>query len=166
MGFDVYAPNQDEARIFAALSAAGAVRITEETAEALRIEAGRPKFAVDMDTDTIPLEAGIEDRAISMTKGCYVGQEVIVRVLHRGHGRVARKLAWLEIEGRGIPSSGDLILAEEREVGRITSVAFSPRANALLALGYVQRDFVASGTAVTVKSGGRMLHAKVRQLGK
>ena len=77
-----------------ALIEAGAVPASDETAETLRIEAGRPRFAVDMDTDTIPLEAGIEDRAISLTKGCYVGQEVIVRVLHRGHGRVARKLVW------------------------------------------------------------------------
>jgi folate-binding protein YgfZ len=132
----------------------------------LRIEAGRPRFAVDMETDTIPLEAGIEDRAISMTKGCYVGQEVIVRVLHRGHGRVARKLVWLDVVGPGIPARGDLILAGDREVGRITSGAFSPRANAPLALGYVQRDFMASGTIVTVRSGGRILEAKVRQLGQ
>jgi glycine cleavage system aminomethyltransferase T len=79
---------------------------------------------------------------------------------------VARKLVWLDIEGRGIPSRGDLILAEEQEIGRITSAAFSPHANALLALGYVQRDFATGGAAVTVKSGSRMLHAKVRQLGK
>ena len=56
------------------------------------IEGGRPLFRRDMNEDTIPLEAGIEDRAISLTKGCYVGQEIIIRVLHRGHGRVARKL--------------------------------------------------------------------------
>jgi folate-binding protein YgfZ len=165
-GFDVYVPQEDARRLMDALSAAGAVAVNEETAEALRIEAGRPRFAVDMETDTIPLEAGIEDRAISMTKGCYVGQEVIVRVLHRGHGRVARKLVWLDVVGPGIPARGDLILAGDREVGRITSGAFSPRANAPLALGYVQRDFMASGTIVTVRSGGRILEAKVRQLGQ
>ena len=103
-GFDVYVPNEDAGRLIDALTNAGAVRVNEDTAEVLRIEAGRPKFAVDMETDTIPLEAGIEDRAISMTKGCYVGQEVIVRVLHRGHGRVARKLVWLDVEGAGIPA--------------------------------------------------------------
>ena len=54
--------------------------------------AGRPEPGVDMDEHTIPLEAGIEDRAISLTKGCYVGQEIIIRVLHRGHGRVAKRL--------------------------------------------------------------------------
>ena len=165
-GFDVYLPVSDAGRLVDALTEAGAVPVSEETAEVLRIEAGRPRFGVDMDTDTIPLEAGIEDRAISMTKGCYVGQEVIVRVLHRGHGRVAKKLVWLDVRDARIPARGDLILAGEQEIGRITSATFSPRSNAPLALGYVQRDFIADGTAVAVKSDGRMLQAKVRQLGK
>ena len=81
--------------VAAALSAAGAVDIDAETWDTLRIEAGRPLFGVDMDTDTIPLEAGLEARAISQTKGCYVGQEIIIRVLHRGGGRVARRLVGL-----------------------------------------------------------------------
>ena len=68
--------------------------------EAARIEAGYPLFGIDMTADTIPLEAGIEERAISFTKGCYVGQEVIIRVLHRGHGRVAKKLVALRFDGR------------------------------------------------------------------
>ena len=78
---------------------------------------GARRSAVDMDEDTIPLEAGIEDRAISLTKGCYVGQEIIIRVLHRGHGRVARRLVGLTLDGdaaarRSRSRSGD------REVGR------------------------------------------------
>ena len=59
-----------------------------------------------MDEETIPLEAGIESRAISLTKGCYVGQEVIIRVLHRGHGRVARKLVGLTVNGPAAPPPG------------------------------------------------------------
>jgi folate-binding protein YgfZ len=165
-GFDVYVPAQDAPRLFEALKRTGAVPVTEETAEVLRVEAGRPKFAVDMETDTIPLEAGIEDRAISLTKGCYVGQEVIIRVLHRGHGRVAKKLVWLDVQGAVIPAKGDHIVSGEQEIGRITSAVFSPQANAPLALGYVQRDFLPNGTAVAVKSGGQLLHAKVRQLGQ
>ena len=66
--------------------------------EVLRVEAGVPRFLVDMTEDTIPLEAGLEDRAISFTKGCYVGQEIIVRVTTRGGGRVARKLVGLRVE--------------------------------------------------------------------
>ena len=91
-GYDVYVPAGDAEALRAKLIEAGAVTASEETAETLRIEAGRPRFGIDMSTDTIPLEAGIEDRAISFTKGCYVGQEVIIRVMHRGHGRVARRL--------------------------------------------------------------------------
>ena len=83
------------------LHAAGAVDADADAAEALRIEAGVPKFHRDMDEETIPLEAGIEARAISLTKGCYVGQEVIIRVLHRGHGRVARRLVGLTLDGDG-----------------------------------------------------------------
>ena len=60
--------------------------------ESLRIDAGRPRFGVDMTDDTIPLEAGLLERAISTTKGCYVGQEIIIRILHRGGGRVAKRL--------------------------------------------------------------------------
>ena len=166
MGFDAYLPAAEAERVFEALAGAGGVRMSEETAEVLRIEAGRPRFTVDMDTETIPLEAGIEDRAISLTKGCYVGQEVIVRVLHRGHGRVARKLVRLEVGGGRIPSRGDAIQAGEREIGRITSAALSPETNGPLALGYVQRDYVAAGTPVTVASGGESLQATVHQLHK
>ncbi|MCC7126072.1 MAG: tRNA-modifying protein YgfZ [Acidobacteria bacterium] len=75
-----------------------AVPVTLDDLEVLRVEAGVPRFFADMTDDTIPLEAGIEDRAISFTKGCYVGQELIVRVTQRGGGRVARKLVGLTIE--------------------------------------------------------------------
>ncbi len=124
--------------------------VSPEAAEALRIEGGIPAFHRDMDEETIPLEAGIEGRAISLTKGCYVGQEVIVRVLHRGHGRVARKLVGLTLEGRALPAAGAAILSDGRDVGRITSAVLSPALSGPIALGYVHRDFVAAGTAVLV----------------
>jgi len=117
-------------------------------------------FGADMKEDTIPLEAGIEGRAISTSKGCYVGQEVIIRVLHRGHGRVARHLVGLAIDGPVVPT-GAPILAGDREVGRVTSAAVSPRAGTV-ALGYVHRDFVAPGTALAV--GETSLVAQVRPL--
>jgi folate-binding protein YgfZ len=86
-GFEVVAPASRRDEVERALDSAGAVRIDPATAEVCRVEAGLPRFLVDMTSETIPLEAGIEDRAISMTKSCYPGQEVIVRVLHRGGGR-------------------------------------------------------------------------------
>ncbi len=103
-----------------------------------------------MDQDTIPLEAGIEARAISLTKGCYVGQEVIVRVLHRGQGRVARRLVGLTPAAVDAPEAlapGPLVDPDTgRPVGRITSAVFSPRLDRWVALGYVGRDFMTPGT--------------------
>ena len=149
-GFDVYVNRQLVERFKAELAAAGVAELDAGTAEGLRIEAGIPHFGRDMDEETIPLEAGIESRAISFTKGCYVGQEVIVRVLHRGHGRVARKLVGLAIETQSPPAAGALIRADDRQVGQITSSAYSPRLMRSIALAYLQRDFVTPGTAVSV----------------
>ena len=149
-GYDVYLPVSDRDAIRAKLIEAGAEQVSDEVAEALRIEAGRPRFGVDMTTDTIPLEAGIEDRAISFTKGCYVGQEVIVRVMHRGHGRVARRLMSIVITDGDVPARGDKILLGDRAVGEITSATASPRMGSPLALGYVQREHAVAGTEVTV----------------
>jgi folate-binding protein YgfZ len=150
-GVDIILPAGDSAALTAALERSGAVHLDAATTDVTRIEAGIPKFLVDMDTSTIPLEAGIEDRAISMTKGCYVGQEVIVRVLHRGGGRVAKKLVGLVIHGPAV-SRDERVYAEEREVGRVTSVARSPRVGKQIALGYVQRDYVGARTQLQVRT--------------
>jgi folate-binding protein YgfZ len=153
----VAAPAADDVR--KALESAGGVEATLDDFDLVRIEAGVPRFGVDMDTDTIPLEAGIEDRAISRAKGCYVGQEVIVRVLDRGHGRVAKRLVPLVFEaGAPVPPHGALVHGGEREVGRVTSAAFSPRLGRPVALAYVHRDFTSPGTPLTI--GGA--HATVR----
>jgi folate-binding protein YgfZ len=104
-----------------------------------------------MDTDTIPLEAGIDDRAISRTKGCYVGQEVIVRVMDRGHGRVARRLIGLAFDpAAAVPAPGAHVSSGDREIGRVTSAVWSPALARPIALGYVHRDFVEPGTIVSV----------------
>jgi len=126
--------------------------ISFDTFEVVRIERGIPRFLADMDADTIPLEAGIEDRAISFTKGCYVGQEVIVRVTHRGGGRVAKKLVpWKADPSAAIvPLPPARIFSDQRDIGRVTSAAFSPEQEAVVGLGYVHRDFVEAGTEVTV----------------
>ncbi|MDR1988749.1 MAG: hypothetical protein LBQ09_00790 [Acidobacteriaceae bacterium] len=149
-GFDVLIPMAVADDFRKALQRRGAAWLDAATAEAIRIEAGIPKFHQDMDETTIPLEAGIESRAISMTKGCYVGQEVIVRVLHRGHGRVAKKLAGLVISGDASIARGASIDIAGTSVGTVTSVTWSPRRQALIALGYVRRDCLAPGTALAV----------------
>jgi folate-binding protein YgfZ len=148
-GFVVYIEPSGQADLERELVERGAVIAESSALEAARIEAGYPLFGIDMTDDTIPLEAGIEARAISFSKGCYVGQEVIIRVLHRGHGRVARKLVALRLDAEG-PGAGAKIVAGDREVGALTSTAVSPTYGSI-ALGYVHRDFTEVGTQVSVQ---------------
>jgi folate-binding protein YgfZ len=143
-----------------------ALEVNLDTLDTLRIEAGVPRFLVDMTEETIPLEAGIEDRAISFTKGCYVGQEIIVRVTTRGGGRVARKLVGLRLDLPGgalaaPPSAKTPIRSGERAIGHVTSAAWSPTLSAHIALGYVHRDFVEPGTDVQVAYDARPVMASV-----
>ena len=149
-GYDILVDAPNAPALRDALAAKGAAPLDEATAEALRIEAGIPRFHKDMDEDTIPLEAGIEARAISFTKGCYVGQEVIIRVLHRGHGRIARKLVGLTLAGEAVPSPGAAVDRDGRQIGHVTSSTMSPALKCPVALGYVHRDFAAAGTSVSI----------------
>jgi len=152
-GFDVFVERAQAEELKTGLLHAGAIPIDPATADTVRIESGVPIFHRDMDEETIPLEAGIEGRAISLTKGCYVGQEVIIRVLHRGHGRVARKLVGLAIDGDTTPAAGATVRSGDRDIGHVTSATISPVLHRPIALAYVQRDFVQPGTAVTVADG-------------
>jgi tRNA-modifying protein YgfZ len=135
-----------------------------DTFEVIRIERGVPRFMADMNEDTIPLEAGIEDRAISFTKGCYVGQEVIVRVTTRGGGRVAKRLVrWHADDSASVvPMPESRILSLDKDIGRVTSSAFSPSLNKVVGLGYVHRDFVEPGTNVTVVWNDARIKAVVK----
>jgi folate-binding protein YgfZ len=151
-GYEALVEPGDDTRLIDGLHRYGVVDIDDAAAEALRIEAGIPKFGRDMDHDTIPLEAGIQDRAISLNKGCYVGQEVIIRVLHRGHGRVARKLVGLVAFGGAGVFPGARIFADGRDVGEITSASHSPRLDRRIALGYVHRDSASPGASLTIGS--------------
>jgi folate-binding protein YgfZ len=149
----------------ALLADAGGVRTTLETLDVIRVESGRPAFLIDMDEHTIPLEAGLEDRAISFTKGCYVGQEVIVRVTHRGQGRVAKRLVGLRLAKGPLPAKGDAIASGARAVGQITSAVWSPAIGSGIALGYVHRDFASAGSPVSVRlADGQIMQAEVTDL--
>lgn len=120
----------------------------------LRVEAGRPTFGTDMDEDTIPIEAGLEDRAIDHDKGCYTGQEVIVRIRDRGH--VNRRLRRLVLGDVPTPPHGTELLAADgsgKVVGRITSAVQSPASKGTVALAYVSRNqtsVLLQGREVTV----------------
>ena len=163
-GFLILAPPNRLPALAAAISAAGAIVPDAEVVETLRIESGTPLFLVDMTDDTIPLEAGIEAQAISSTKGCYPGQEVIVRIRDRGHGRVVRKLVGLAIDADAEPSPGDKLVVGGNDVGHVTSAAHSPAMGKPIALGYVHRDHVTPGSRVDIAHDNARLTATVTAL--
>jgi folate-binding protein YgfZ len=159
--FDLYIERPYLDGLSSALVASGATPADATDWETLRIESGRPAFGADMDSETIPLEAGIESRAISFTKGCYPGHEVVIRVLRRRHGRIARKIVGLVMGGAEIPMAGDPLRAGDVEAGHITSAVWSPRLGAPIALAMVQRGFFVPGTELAVLHGNQSLAARV-----
>ncbi|MCR4376200.1 MAG: hypothetical protein NUW22_15275 [Acidobacteria bacterium] len=156
--FATWMPASRWESVMAALASAGASEATADLVNALRVEAGRPLFGVDMNTETIPLEAGLLDRAISTTKGCYVGQEVIVRILHRGGGRVVKHLVQMMADAgvTQVPASGTPVLDQGREVGALTSAAIGPASGRVMALATVHRDSAEPGRQLTVGDGPPM----------
>lgn len=149
-------PADDRAALVAAFEAGGAVGVSAELATALRIEAGRALWGYDLGEDVIPLEAGLLDRAISTAKGCYVGQEIVIRILHRGGGRVARRLVTLAFDGdsaAALPAERSPLLLDGVQVGHITSVAHSPARACIVAMGYLRREAAEVGRRVTTESG-------------
>jgi folate-binding protein YgfZ len=116
----------------------------------LMVEAGQPRFGRDLTDRNLPQEAGIEERAISYAKGCYIGQEVICRVHNFGH--VTRSLTGLLVGGEGLPAPTEKILADGTEVGWITQAVDSPSLGRPIALGYVKRDWLAPGTQLLARS--------------
>lgn len=157
---DVFFPADRYADVRSELIADGLPEIDADDAEAMRIEAGIPRWGRDMDEQTIPLEAGLLERAISRTKGCYVGQEVIVRILDRGAGRVARRLMKIAFGPDVVhpPAAGAQIVANGAVVGFITSAARSRMHSRVFALGYVQRDHANDGAVVMVDADAAVLH--------
>ena len=145
--FDVAAPPDDTVSLADKALAESAVIGSPELAEVRRIEAGRPRFGIDMDDTHMPLEAGLDD-AVHFDKGCYIGQEYVVRLAHRGH--LNRKLVGLRIDGDAPVVPGALVTSDGNEAGELKSVAFSQRFSAVLALAYMKRDFLEPGTVVSV----------------
>lgn len=129
--------------------------------EILRIEAGIPRYGMDMNEDNLLLETGL-DQAVNFHKGCYLGQEVVERVRSRGH--VNRKLVGMLLEGETAADRGSPIYAGEKEIGKVTSSVSSPASKRPLAFGYVHRDYVQPATAVTIRSNARVIPALVSAL--
>ena len=149
-GFDVIIDSSRKAELQQALETAGAQPVGEDTFEILRVEAGIARFGQDMDETNVVPETNLDD-AVSFTKGCYVGQEIIVRIKHRGHP--AKKLTSLRFETDQQIEPGAVILSKEnQEIGRVTSAVVSPRLGSI-GLGYVRYEHLADGTQVVVGDG-------------
>jgi len=161
-GFDLIIPRASLQTIAQRLSDIGkefgVAWVGEEAHNILRIEAGIPRYGVDFSEENLLLEAGLKD-AVSFTKGCYLGQEVVERIRSRGH--VNKKLVGFIVGATEANLTGDLIYAGEKEIGQITSYALSPALKQTIALGYIQKDFWLTGTIVAIKHNGAPISATV-----
>jgi folate-binding protein YgfZ len=152
LGLDLLCAAQDTEALTSTLIGAGAGTIGEDVAETLRVESGRPRFGIDLDDSVIPQEAGLNQRAVSFTKGCYVGQETVARLFYRG--KPNRELRGLR-SAIALPVGAELtnpVPGEDRVFGTVTSSVISPRLGAL-ALALVRRE-VSPGT--TLQAAGEL----------
>lgn len=154
-GYDVLVPAAAAERVWQVLQEAGARPIGHATLDVLRIEAGTPMWGAELDENTIPLEAGLRARAISESKGCYTGQEVIIRILHRGH--VNWQLRGVLLGDAESPVRGTALVreADGKQLGRVTSAAWSPKHGQAIALAYVRREVELPGALRLGDASGR-----------
>lgn len=162
-GFDVFISAKDFEETKTSFLNTGAKLVGEEAYETLRIEAGIPRYGVDVNETTVVLETGV-DEAVSFTKGCYVGQEIIARIHFRGH--VAKKLTGIQLEEEGTIKVEDKIKTPDgaKEIGRVTSATFSPMLNKTIALGFVRYEHLANRTKILIASNEKESKAKVIDL--
>jgi glycine cleavage system T protein (aminomethyltransferase) len=130
--------------------------------EALRMEAGIPKAGPDLNEEIVPPEANLEGKAFSLSKGCYPGQEVVARM--DTYGSVRRHLVGLVVAGPTAPPKGAKLFSGTREVGWVSSAAFSPQLKAPIAFGFPLRDFSGAGTALSIDADGARYEATVHPL--
>jgi folate-binding protein YgfZ len=152
LGVDLLCDAEDTAALAAALTARGTTPVSEQAVEVLRVERGRPRYGLDLDAATIPQEAGLNERAVSFTKGCYVGQETVARLYYKG--KPNRHLRGLRLSAEVAP--GAELTLDGKPVGRVGSVAASS-AHGPIALALVRREAepgatlaVAGGASATV----------------
>lgn len=166
-GFDLFVPTNSLGavadKLIASAKKIGGRAAGWQALETARIEAGIPRFGADMNETNLPPEAGIDSRAISYTKGCYIGQEVIARI--RTYGQVAKALRGLRLADdlKQLPAKGDKLFLGEKDVGYITSAIASPKLKCNLALGYVRREANKIGTELLTGSETRSV-AKIVEL--
>jgi folate-binding protein YgfZ len=156
VGIDLLCDAADTEALAGALAGRGAEPVSEAVADCLRVERGRPRFGVDLDESVIPQEADLNQRAVSFTKGCYVGQETVARLFYRG--KPNRRLHGLRLSGPA--ETGAELTFADRVVGRLGSVAESPRLG-WIGLALVRRE-APPGSEVTV--GADQVSAAVVEL--
>jgi aminomethyltransferase len=154
-GFRIFVPPAARERLIAALETAGARRASADALRAVRVENGIPRFGEDIFDTTLPQETR-QMHAVSFTKGCYLGQEIVERI--RARGRVNRLLSKLRIEGAETLPAGTKLQAGDAEAGEITSAVFSPAENQVAALAYLRAPHAEPGAALTA-AGRRALVA-------
>ena len=165
VGFDLFVPNDSLGavadKLIAAAKSVGGFACGWNAFEIARIEAGVPRFGADMDENNLPQECGIESRAVSYSKGCYIGQEVLNRIHSIGH--VNRELLGLRLADdlAPAPAKGDKLFYGGKEVGFITSATKSPLVGGNIALGFVRREANAPGTELILKTAGRDFVARI-----
>jgi aminomethyltransferase len=152
-GLDFIVSASEAVRLWDALQNAGAVPLGYEALETLRIEAGIPRYGVDMDETNVVTEVLFDD-AVSYSKGCYLGQEIIARIKYRGH--VAKRLSGVKFEQRAEVAAGDAVKSDEgKEIGRLTSVTYSPALQCTIGLALLKYDYLSEGTTIQVSSDVR-----------
>jgi len=159
-GFHCWTAAAHGGALWAAI-ADGAVPVGMQALDTLRVEAGVPWYGRDVDETLIFPETRL-DQIVSFTKGCYIGQEVVARVKYRGH--INRGLTGLVLEGDRVPAAGARVVAEGKDIGRVTSAVRSYALGRPIALGYVRREHFEPGSPVDVDDGGVVLPASVAAL--
>ncbi len=163
--YDVYVHAESAAAVWKELHGEGGdtpcVPIGFETLEVLRVEAGIPRCTAELGDRVIPNEA-VKDRAVSFTKGCYIGQEPVVMMEHRG--RPNRLLTGLVIDGETLPERNAMIQKDGRDAGWITTAVYGRVIEGIIALGFVRRRFKQSGGPVGVMVNGGLVDAKIVDL--
>src|ERR1039458_9165911 len=148
LGIDLLCEADDTARILSELAARGVPTVSESVAECVRIERGRPRYGIDLDDTVIPQEAGLNERAVSFTKGCYVGQEPVARLYYKG--KPNRHLRGLRLSEPAVARAE--LRFGERPVGRLSSSVVSP-VHGPIGLALVRRE-VEPGATVSVGEHG------------
>ncbi|MEO2053908.1 MAG: aminomethyltransferase family protein [Nitrospira sp.] len=164
--YHLYLPEEGCALLWKKLLVVGqdldALPIGQTALEILRIEAGLPRYGDEIDEDILPIEAGLQEDAISYTKGCYPGQEVVARIKTYGH--VNKNLYGLVLEGSELPERKGQIFIGDKKVGWITSVTRSPLMGKIIALCYLRQKFAVPGTDLEVEVGSARTAAQAAPL--